>query len=83
MAQFWPVFIDELRKPRKIANTHRILVKVALSDAELIVVFVKTKTSKNQHLLAEKSHFYGKYSKFSDFGQNAKRQFLSIFVAGV
>ena len=54
MAQFWPVFIDEIRKPRKIVNTHRILVKIGLSDAEFIAVCVKTETSKNQRLLAEK-----------------------------
>ena len=44
--QFWPIFIAELRKPRKIGNTYGILVKIALCDKELIVVCVKTKTSK-------------------------------------
>ena len=46
--------INELRQPRKIANTYRILVKIALSDVEFIVVCVKSKNCKNQRLLAEK-----------------------------
>ena len=53
-SQFCPIFIAELWKPRKIANTYRILVKIALFDAKFIEGFVKTKTSKNQRLLAEK-----------------------------
>ena len=36
-------FHSELWEPRRIGNTYRILVKIALSDAELIVVCVKEK----------------------------------------
>ena len=53
-SQFWPIFIAELRKLRKIGNTYGFLVKIALSDKEFIVVCGKTKTSKNQRLFAEK-----------------------------
>ena len=73
--------IAEVRKPRKIGNIDRILVKIVLSDAEFIVICVKTKHSKNQRLLAEKWLFSREYSKFSDFGPNAKGQFWPIFIA--
>ena len=53
---------------------------MVLFDAEFIEGFVKTKTSKNQRLLAEKLRLFRKYSKFSDFGQNAKGQFCPIFI---
>ena len=48
--QFWPIFMAELRKPRKITNTYQILLKKVLFDAEFIERFVKSKTSKNQRL---------------------------------
>ena len=53
---------------------------MVLFNAKFIEDFVKEKTSKNQRLLAEKWHFSRKYSKFSDFGQNAKGQFWPIFM---
>ena len=53
---------------------------MVLFDAEFIEGFVQTKTSKDQRLLAEKLRFFRKYSKFSDFGQNAKGQFWPIFI---
>ena len=53
---------------------------MVLFDAEFIEGFVKTKTSKNQRLLAEKWRFFREYSKFSDFGQNAKGQFWPILI---
>ena len=56
-----PIFIAELRKPRKMGNTSRILVKMVLLDAEFILVFIDSKTSTNKHLLAEKSHFFQVY----------------------
>ena len=31
----WPIFMAQLRKPRKIANTYRVLVKMVLLDAVL------------------------------------------------
>ena len=37
-----------------MGNTYRILVKMALFDAEFIVGFMKTQTSKNKGLVAEK-----------------------------
>ena len=49
-----PLAAPLLRKPRKIGNTYRILVKRAFFDAESIVVFIKAKTSKNQRLVARK-----------------------------
>ena len=52
-----PIFIAELRKPRKMGNTSRILVKMVL----LVLVFIDSKTSTNKHLLAEKSHFFQVY----------------------
>ena len=69
----------EVRKPRKLRNTYWILVKMVLFDAKFIEGFVKRKTMKNQRLLAEKYHFFHEYSKFSDFGPNAKGQFWPIF----
>ena len=54
MDQFWPIFMAELPKPRKIRNTYQILLKMVLFDADFIEGFVKTKTSKNQRLLADK-----------------------------
>ena len=53
---------------------------MVLFDAEIIETFVKSKTSKNQFLLAEKWRFFREYSKFIDFGQNAKGQFWPIFI---
>ena len=53
---------------------------MVLFDAQVIEAFVKTKTSKNQRLLAEKWRFFCEYSKFSDFAQNAKGQFWPIFI---
>ena len=53
---------------------------MVLFDAEFIKGFVKTKASKNQRLLAEKYRIFREYSKFSDFGQNAKGQFWPIFI---
>ena len=51
----WPIFMAQLWKPRKIGNTHRILVKMVLLDkAEFILLFIDTKTSKNKRLFAEK-----------------------------
>ena len=44
----------EVWKLRKLRNNYRILVKMALFDAEFIEGFVKRKTIKNQRLLAQK-----------------------------
>ena len=52
--QFWPIFITELWQPWKTRNTYQIWLKMVLFDAEFIEGFGKTKTSKNQCLLAEK-----------------------------
>ena len=52
---FWPkqpIFMAQLRKPRKIANTYRILVKMVLLEAEFILLFIYTKTSNNKRLFA-------------------------------
>ena len=76
-SQFWPIFIAELRKPRKIRNTYQIWVKIALSDAEFIVVCVKTKTSKNQRLLAEK--FLPRLLKIQPFWPKCKGPILADF----
>ena len=53
---------------------------MVLFDAEFIEGFVESETSKNQFLLADKQRFISEYSKFSDFGQNAKGQFWPIFI---
>ena len=53
---------------------------MVLFDAEFNEGFVKTKTSKNQYLLAEKYRFFHEFSKFSDFNQNGKGQFWPIFI---
>ena len=42
---------------------------MVLFDAKFIQGFVKSKTSKNQRLLAEKYRFFREYSKLSDFGR--------------
>ena len=55
--------MPQLRQLRKIGNTYRILVKIVLLDAEFIVLFIDTKTSKNKPLLAEKLHFCDEYPK--------------------
>ena len=52
--QFWTIFITEVWQPWKTRNTYQIWVKMVLFDAEFIESFVKSKTSKNQLLLAEK-----------------------------
>ena len=52
--QFWPIFIAWLPKLRKIANTYRIFMQIALFDAQFIVIGVKPNTSKKQRLVAEK-----------------------------
>ena len=52
--QFWPILITELWQPWKTRNTYQIWLKMVLFDAEIIETFVKSKTSKNQFLLAEK-----------------------------
>ena len=41
----WPIFMAQLRKPRKIGNTYRILVKMVLLQAKFIPIFIDTKTS--------------------------------------
>ena len=81
--QFWPIFITELRQPWKTRNTFQIWLKMVLFDAEFIEGFVKTKTSKNQRLLAEKKRFFREHSKFSDFDQNARGQFWTIFITEI
>ena len=50
----WPIFMAQIWKPRKIGNTYRISVKMVLLDAEFILLFIDTKTSKNKRLFAEK-----------------------------
>ena len=79
--QFWPIFMGEVRKLRKLRNTYRLLVKRVLLDGDFIERFVKRKTMKNQRVLAEKQHFFQHYSKFSNFNQNAKSQLQPIFMA--
>ena len=59
----WPIFMAQLCKARKIGNTYRFLVKMVLLDAEFLLLFIDTKTSKNKSLLAEKSHLCGEYPK--------------------
>ena len=44
-SQFWPIFMAEIRKPRKIRNTYQIWLKIVLLDAKFVEGFVKTKTS--------------------------------------
>ena len=61
----WPILGAQIRKPRKIGNTYRILVQMVLLDAEFILVFIDTKTSKTKRLFAEKSHFCDEYSKWA------------------
>ena len=56
---------------------------MVLFDAEFIESFVKTKTSKDQRLLAEKLRFFREYSKFCDFGHNSKGQFWPIFITEI
>ena len=79
--QFWLIYMAEIWKLRKEGNPYQILLKMVLFDAKFIEGFVKSKTSKNQRLLAEKWHFSRKYSKFRDFGLNAMGQFWPIFTA--
>ena len=43
----WPIFMAQIRKPRKIGNTYQILVKMVLLDVEFILLFIGTKTSNN------------------------------------
>ena len=52
--QFRPIFITEFWPPWKTRNTEHIWLKMVVFDEEFIEGFVKTKTSKNQRLLAEK-----------------------------
>ena len=61
----WPIFIVQLRKPRKVGNTYRILVEMVLLDVKFILLFIDTKTSKNKRLFAEKLHFCDEYSKWA------------------
>ena len=63
---FWPkcpIFMAQLRKPWKRANTYRILAKMVLLDAEFILLFINTKTGKNERLFAEKWYFSDEFSK--------------------
>ena len=55
----------QFRKARKIGNTYRILVKMVLLNAEFILLFIDTQTSKDKRLFADKSHFCDEYSKWA------------------
>ena len=44
----WPMFLAELRKLQKIANTSPILVQLLCVDAEFIVVSNDTKSAKKK-----------------------------------
>ena len=76
---FWPMFIAELRKVRKIGNTDRILVKIALINAELIVVCVKTKTGKKPTPISWEIAFFPRLLKIESFGPKCKGPILADF----
>ena len=77
--QFWPIVIAELWKPRKIANTYRILVKIALSDADFIVVCVKTKTSKKPTPISWEIAIFPRLLKIEPFWPKCKGPILADF----
>ena len=41
----WPINMADLRKPKKIGNTYRILLTLVSLDADFILVSIHTKTS--------------------------------------
>jgi len=81
--QFWPIFIAKLRKPRKIGTTYRILVKIALSDSEFIVVCVKIKTRKKPTPISWEIAFFSRVLKIQLFWSKCNGQFWLIFIAEI